>query len=85
VSENSDAGQVVSRNDLAKLAELFDNSEHAFDPTSRQAKEAESAFDDLISQIYRDKVEKQFSSFPYAAFRAKIRSLCRVYIKKNSP
>lgn len=76
---------VISREDLAKLAALFDRSEYALDPLSLSAKEAESQFEDEVLMLFRELVEPHYSSISFTVFRCKVRSLCRAYLRQNSP
>ena len=75
----------ISREDIAELAPLFDHFEYALDPLSLSAKEAESQFEDNVLLLFRERVESNYSSVSFTAFRCKIRSLCRAYLRKNSP
>lgn len=76
---------IVSRDDIAELALLFDRSENAFDPLSLEAKEARCAFEERVQRLYRERVEPRYQSVAFADFRIKLRSLCRSYLRKNPP
>jgi hypothetical protein len=65
------------------LAELFDRSEHALNPTSQEAKIAEAELDDRIQAFYSEKVKPVHPEVTFLMFRLKIRSLCRAYLRKN--
>ncbi len=83
--DNSDAGGLVSLTDLKQLAELFDAAENALVPDSPEAKAAQIAFDSAVQQIYDCKVamNTQFASVAQPIFKAKLRSLCRQFLRKN--
>ena len=74
----------ISREDIAELAGLFERFEYAFDPLSLWAKEAESKFEDKVLLLFRERVEPNYSSVSFTAFRCRLRSLCRAYLR-NSP
>lgn len=74
---------LVTRTEIAGLAALFDRFEFAFDPLSTAAKEAESDFEARLKQLFDNRVALQFASVDFATFRWRVRSLCRVYLKKN--
>ncbi|MDP1587912.1 MAG: hypothetical protein Q8M07_09230, partial [Prosthecobacter sp.] len=67
------------------LAELFDAAESALVPDAPEAKAAQVAFDNEVQALYDGKVaaHPQFSSVAPPFFRAKIRTLCRQYLRKN--
>jgi hypothetical protein len=67
------------------LAVLFDRFEFAFDPRSRAAKEAESDFEAKVKRLFDERVAPKYLSVDFAAFHCRVRSLCRVYLKKNAP
>lgn len=83
--EDGPAGGAVTRRELAELAELFDRFEFAFDPLSTAAKEAESAFDDQLRALYEQRVAPAHPQVAFATFHARVRFLCRAYLKKNRP
>jgi hypothetical protein len=74
----------ISGEDIAELAALFDRFEYAFDPMSLRAKEAESKFEDRVLLLFRERVEPNYSSVSFTAFRCRIRSLCRAYLRNNN-
>jgi hypothetical protein len=84
----SEAGHpegVVSREDLAALAELFDRFEFAFDPRSTPAKEAESEFQSRVLRIFEERVLPRYPELPFPVFYCRVKSLCRLYLRKNRP
>lgn len=83
MSEHGVPEGAVSREDIARLAVLFDRFEYAFEPLSIDAKEAESQFEDLVLLLYNERVKERFASVTFSAFRCKIRSLCREHLRKN--
>lgn len=76
---------LVTRAELAELAALFGRYEFSFDPLSTAAKEAESEFEARVKQLFDERVTPNYASVDFAMFHCRIRSLCRVYLKKNSP
>lgn len=76
---------LISRDEIAELASLFDRFEFAFDPRSLSAKEAESNFDDAVNQLFTERVLPKYPRMSYVTFHCKIKSLCRAYLRKNAP
>ncbi len=85
MSEDGFSAGLVSRNDIAELAGLFDRFEFAFDPRSLSAKEAESDFDDALRKLFDERVAPKFPNLSFVNFHGKVKSLCRAYLKKNAP
>jgi hypothetical protein len=79
------ASGLVSRDDLAALADLLDRFAFALDPLSAEAKEAESRFEDEVRRLFHERVTPRFPAVQCALFRIHLRSLCRAYLKKNPP
>ncbi len=75
---------IVTKTELAELADLFDKFEFAFDPRSRQAKEAESEFENRLQQIFEEKITQAYPQVAFVVFSCKMKSLCRSYLKKNT-
>ncbi len=82
-----DAGShgLISLNDLKRLAELFDAAEHALEPDSAEAKEAQVAFDNAVQSLYDERVAPNpvFATVPQPLFKAKLRTLCRQFLRRN--
>jgi len=74
---------VVTRAELAELARLFDLFEFAFDPQSTQTKEAESEFENRVREIFETRVQPQHPHLPFTTFFCRVKSACRVYLRKN--
>jgi hypothetical protein len=85
MSEDPIPEGAVTRVEIAELAALFDRFEFAFDPLSTAAKEAESEFEARVKQFFDERVASNYASVDFATFHCRIRSLCRVFLKKNSP
>jgi hypothetical protein len=85
MSEDRFSEGVISKIELAELADLFDKFEFAFDPRSVAAKEAESAFGDKIRAIFEERVASAFPQLTFAVFHCKTRTLCREFLKRNHP
>ncbi len=67
----------VSDAELSRLCDLYAQFEGATDPLSLKCKEAESAFNSLIEEIYLTKVMEKFSSLSLSVFRSHARNVCR--------
>lgn len=85
MSEDGISEGAVTRDEIAALALLFDRYEFAFDPLSRSAREAESEFEERVKNLFSERVRPKYSSLSYAEFHCRIKSLCRVYLRKNAP
>jgi len=85
MSEDRIPEGAVTRTELAELASLFDRFEFAFDPRSLQAREAESEFETRLRGIFEQRVASNYASVTFAAFHCRVKSLCRTFLKKNSP
>ena len=83
MSESGASEGLISRDDIATLAILFDRSELAIDPTSQDSRLAEADFEDQIRLLYSTKVQSAHPSLSLSLFRSKARSLCRTYLRKN--
>lgn len=77
------SGGLISREELAALAALFDRYEFAFDPRSQEAREAESSFNSSVREIFELRVKPIAPSLNYHDFHAKIRSLCRDFLRRE--
>jgi hypothetical protein len=85
MSEDRIPEGIITRDEIAELALLFDLYEFALDPRSLEAREAESDFEERVQTLFAERVEPQFQSVSLAAFRSRIKSLCREYLRKNAP
>lgn len=85
MSEDGISEGAVSRAELAELAALFDRFEFAFDPRSIAAKEAESQFESRVVGIFEERVAPKFPEISFIAFHCRVKSLCRLYLRKNTP
>lgn len=81
MSESAD--RTISSSEIAQLAELFDRSEFAIDPTSEECKEATVAFSKLVDTLHKEKILPYSSSITLHQFRCAVRKQCRDYIRKN--
>jgi hypothetical protein len=80
-----DAGGAVSRDDIARLAPLFDRWFYALDPTSSDARSAKECFDREVQALYAKHVVDVYAGLLLSDFRAKVRCLCDRYLKKRYP
>jgi hypothetical protein len=76
---------IVTRSELSELAALFDQFEFAFDPHSIRAKEAESQFENRVRGIFDEKVFASYPNVSFAVFFCRLKSACRLYLRKNPP
>jgi len=73
----------VTRIELEELAQLFDRFEFAFDPLAREAKEAESEFEDRIRGLFETRVVPAHPHVSFALFHCRIKSWCRSHLRRN--
>jgi hypothetical protein len=85
MSEDRIPEGIITRDELAELACLFDRYEFAFDPRSLAAREAESDFEQRIRALFADRIQPNFGSVSFTAFHCRIKSICRAYLRKNAP
>jgi len=83
--DDASSGGIISHDDLKRLAELFDAAENALEPDAPEAKEAQIAFDNAVQLLYDSSVvtNSAFRSVAQPMFKAKLRTLCRQYLRKN--
>jgi len=58
MSDDADAGGLVSHSELKSLAELFDAAENALEPDSQEARSAQVEFDTAVEFIYDEKITR---------------------------
>jgi hypothetical protein len=85
MSEDGIPEGTITRDELAELACLFDRFEFAFDPRALAAREAESEFEERVQTLFTERVQSRYDSISFAAFHCRVKSLCRVYLRKNVP
>ena len=83
--EDPTPGGHITDDNIAQLATLLDGFEFAFDPLSRDAREAESEFTDLVQRLYDEVVKPIHPNVSLVAFQCHIKTCCRQYIRKNLP
>jgi len=79
MGEGRGSGGIISHEQLNQLVVLFDRSEYAQEPDSREAKEAESEFNGLVDQLYQNAIENGLALTP-AGFKALVRRRCQARI-----
>ncbi|MST93890.1 MAG: hypothetical protein EXS33_01215 [Pedosphaera sp.] len=87
MSDDGISEGIVTRSDLAKLAELFDRFEFALDPLSREAHEARSQFNNIVRDLFKQRGKPTLpenSTVTLLLFETRIRCACRHYLKKNA-
>jgi hypothetical protein len=85
MSEDGIPQGIITRDEVAELASLFDRYEFAFDPRSRTAREAESDFEERIRTLFAERVQPRYASISFTAFHCRLKSLCRAYLRKDTP
>ncbi len=70
---------IISKDQLDQLVKLFDRSEYAQDPNSRDAKEAESDFNTLVDALHQEAIKMSLPLEP-AHFKALVRRRCQQVI-----
>lgn len=83
--EPGDAAGIIPLAELAELAALFDSCEHAFEPTSPEAEAAGRQFEDRAHELWLMHVKPSHPAITLPIFCAKLRTLCRQFLKKNRP
>ncbi|MBI5386712.1 MAG: hypothetical protein HZA90_18730 [Verrucomicrobia bacterium] len=85
MSEDGTPEGLVSRDEIAQLAALFDRFEFAFDPRATATKEAESDFDNLVTKLFEERVRAEHPEVSFTTFYCRIKTHCRIYLRKNAP
>ena len=85
MSDDRPAEGLVTRAEVAELASLFDRFEFALDPRSPDVRQAEAEFKDRVRRIFDERVVPNHPHVSYVTFYHKLRSLCRLHLKKNEP
>ena len=70
---------MISKEVMAKLAEMFDRYNNALDPTSEDALRAEDEFNAKIHSLHADHA----ANVDFRAFRYELIAQCRKYLSKN--
>ncbi len=85
MSDDADSGGLISHSELKCLAELFDATENALEPDSWEARSAQVEFDRAVELIYDEKIARhpKFACVARPVFKAKLRTLCRQFLRKN--
>lgn len=81
--EDGFAERVVTGAELAELARLFDEFQNSFDPASDTAAQAKSEFNRRVNQLFDERVAPNYRSLEKAHFGAKVRTLCRAYLRRD--
>lgn len=72
---------MISIEEIAQLAQLFDRYNNALDPLSEDCLLAKHHFDELVGRLHAAQApDIQFSGFRYELVRQ-----CRDYLRKNRP
>jgi len=70
---------MISKEIIAELAELFDRYNNAFDPTSREARQAEDQFHAKLYSLHATHAPE----VDFRTFRYELIARCRQYLAKN--
>ena len=72
---------MISVEQIARLAELYDRFNNALDPASEDCHQAKRELDELMSSLHTTRAPE----VNYTEFRYHLVSLCREYLRKNRP
>jgi hypothetical protein len=72
---------MISREQLAILAELYDGYQHSLFPLSGKRAEAGLAFKELLASLHATHA----ADIPFDVFRRATIEQCRDYLRKNKP
>ena len=77
--------ELVSRDDIARLAELYDRFAHAWDPFSEDSDTAEAEFHREIANLFDLACyeHQQITAIGVRAFRREIIKRCRRYLRRE--
>ena len=75
----------ITEAELNDLAHLFDRSEFALDPLSSESKESKLQFEGKVRTLFLERIQGKYSSISFNLFRLRMRTACRVYLRKNEP
>jgi hypothetical protein len=78
---NASTRRNVSQGDIEELAKLFNRSEYADDPNSRDAKEAEAQYGHQVKMLYEERIAP--NSISYFDFKGHLTRRCREFLKRN--
>ena len=81
--EDGFAEGVVTRVELAELARLFDEFQNSFDPASDTADQAKAEFNRRVKELFDERVAPRYRSVEESVFRAKVRTWCRQYLRRD--
>jgi hypothetical protein len=76
---------LVSREELAILAEAFDRCAYSLVPGTPAQKEAQIRFEGMVAELYDRNIKEVFPSLPLHEFRAGVRLHCKEFLKRNRP
>jgi hypothetical protein len=72
---------MISREQLAQLAELYDKYQNSLLPLSPERREAQRAFKELIGSLH----STHAADIPFDHFRREMTTRCREFLRKNKP
>jgi hypothetical protein len=72
---------VISREQLARLAELYDQYQNSLRPLAAERLEAGRVFKKLLAQVHGSHA----ADIPFETFRKETVARCREYLRKNKP
>ena len=74
---------IISKEQLERLVQLFERFQYAPDPTTRECKEAESEFNDLLVGI-QEKLPESGINISLVRLKALVRGKCQEIIVRDS-
>jgi hypothetical protein len=72
---------MISREQLAQLAEIYDRYQHSLNPLSARRAEAGRQFKDQLATLHATHAP----DIPFDHFRRETIERCREYLRKNKP
>ena len=66
---------------IARLAELYDRYNNAFDPASQDCRQAGKDFKSILSTLHATHA----AEIDFNEFRLEVVRICREYLRKNKP
>jgi hypothetical protein len=82
MGSDTESSGIISKERLDQLVSLFDRSEYALEPDSRDAQEAEAEFKSLIDSLYQEVSHQGFKLAP-AQFKALVRRHCQAVVVRG--
>jgi hypothetical protein len=78
-------GGIIPEDELKQMADFYRQFEGAPTPLARECLEAESSFNRLVEQIFRERVKPAFAGITLVQFRSFSRNYSRKRVAKEQP